>query len=164
MKLMTLPAILLAAVFAAQAHAEPAKTREQVKAELAEAIRTGDILAGGTSRKLKDLYPDLYPSAPKAAGKTREQVKDELAEAIHTGDIIVGESSRKLNEIRPDLYPSAAPVFTKTREQVKAELAEAIRTGDILSGSDTLAKLNELYPDRYRSEIRMAEKNGSNVQ
>ena len=43
-------------------------------------------------------------------------------------------------------------MFTKTREQVKSELAEAIRTGDILSGSDTLAKLNELYPDRYRSE------------
>lgn len=39
------------------------KTREQVKAELEEAIRTGDILAPGKSgRKLNELYPSRYPA------------------------------------------------------------------------------------------------------
>ena len=39
-----------------------AKTREQVKAELAEAQRTGDIIADGESgKKLNELYPSRYP-------------------------------------------------------------------------------------------------------
>lgn len=53
------------ALCAAQAMAQnPAgpKTREQVKAELMEAIRTGNMPANDDSgRMLKDLYPDLYP-------------------------------------------------------------------------------------------------------
>jgi hypothetical protein len=41
-----------------------AKTREQVKAELAEAQRTGDIIADGESgKKLNELYPSRYPKA-----------------------------------------------------------------------------------------------------
>ena len=37
-------------------------TRKQVKAELAEAIRTGDIMAGGeSSLKLNELHPNRYP-------------------------------------------------------------------------------------------------------
>ena len=37
------------------------KTREQVKAELAEAIRTGDIVASGDrGQKLYELFPNQY--------------------------------------------------------------------------------------------------------
>ena len=40
------------------------KTREQVKAELAEATRTGDIIAPGESGlKLNELYPQRYEQA-----------------------------------------------------------------------------------------------------
>ncbi|MDB5861137.1 MAG: hypothetical protein JWQ76_4826 [Ramlibacter sp.] len=82
------------------------KSREQVKAELADAIRTGDILAHGeSSYQLNEVNPNRYPPAYMAAGKTREQVKAELAEAIRTGDILAGgESSLKLNELYPWTY------------------------------------------------------------
>jgi ribosomal protein L30E len=78
-------------------------TSAEVRAELADAIRSGNIFAGGeTSQKLNELRPDLYPSGAKGPGKTREQVKAELAEAIRTGDIVVvGESLLKQNELSP---------------------------------------------------------------
>ena len=44
-------------------HTSVGKTRAQVNAELADAIRTGDIYAGGEpSWKLNELLPGLYPS------------------------------------------------------------------------------------------------------
>lgn len=53
---------VLLTLFAAAASAEPGLTREQVKRELAEAIRTGDISPPGDSGlTLKQLYPDRYP-------------------------------------------------------------------------------------------------------
>ncbi len=66
----TLASALAAAVLAVSAGqvlaADPApqgKTREQVKAELAEALRTGDIVAGGDSgMKLNELFPNRYPA------------------------------------------------------------------------------------------------------
>ncbi len=40
----------------------PCKTREQVRAELDEAKRTGNMAAPDESGcMLKDMYPDLYP-------------------------------------------------------------------------------------------------------
>jgi Domain of unknown function (DUF4148) len=64
-------------------------TREQVKAELAEAIRTGNIVANDVGQKLNELNPSAYPAQPVVAGKTREQVKAELAEAIRTHSLPV---------------------------------------------------------------------------
>jgi hypothetical protein len=65
------------------------KTRAEVSAELEEAQRTGDIIAGvgGTSEKLNDLYPERYPAKPVAEGKTRAQVLAELAEAQRSGEL-----------------------------------------------------------------------------
>jgi hypothetical protein len=46
---------------------EAGKTRAEVKAELMEALRTGDVLANNeTGEKLKDLYPGLYPTKANA--------------------------------------------------------------------------------------------------
>ena len=48
-------------------------TREQVEAELAAAIRDGDMMADGeTGLKLNELYPDRYPAKPVQAGLTRD--------------------------------------------------------------------------------------------
>jgi hypothetical protein len=79
-----------------------------VRTELEQAIRTGDILAGGeSSAKLNELTPGRYPAVATAPSKTRGQVKSELARAIREGEIVAGEDGRKLNEIYPDRYHAA---------------------------------------------------------
>lgn len=111
--------------------ADVGKTRDQVRAELAEAQRTGDIVAFGDSgKKLNELYPSRYPAQAVVQGKTRAQVLAELAEAQRTGDIVAdSESGKKLNELYPSRYPAKA-TQTNTRAQVLAELAQAKRSGE----------------------------------
>jgi hypothetical protein len=154
------------------------KTRDQVRAELAEAQRTGDIAASkdvrgdefayGAGRTLNELFPASYPAKPAATGKTRAQVLAELAEARRTGDIAASKDAasdefttgagRKLNELYPASYPGKTAETGKTRAQVQAELSEARRTGDIVASKDvgvdeytasTGRKLNELFPNAY---------------
>jgi ribosomal protein L30E len=124
---------------------------DPVAAELAEAIRTGDISVGGEfDRKLDELYPSRYPAKQMQAGLTREQVKTELAQAIRTGDITVGgEISVKLNELYPSRYPVKQMHASLSREQVKAELAQAIRTGDNFVGGEIGGKCNEVHPNMH---------------
>jgi hypothetical protein len=58
--------ILLLGAVAVTASAQ-GLTREQVRAELMEAIRTGDMPAGGeSSLKRNELYPQAYPRAARA--------------------------------------------------------------------------------------------------
>ncbi|UYO92475.1 DUF4148 domain-containing protein [Pollutimonas sp. M17] len=104
-------------------------TREQVKAELAEAIRTGNISPDESGLKLNEQFPQRYPAQQLVATKSRQQVNAELAEAMRTGNISFGESGLKLNEQFPYNYPLQDGFASKTREQVKAELAEAISKG-----------------------------------
>jgi Domain of unknown function (DUF4148) len=103
----TLGSLLLLAAFGTHANAQ--LTREQVKAELAEAIRTGNVLADGESGLMRNqIDPGRYPAKPMLAGKTREQVKAELAEAIRTGDMPAGgESGLMLYEMYPQRYAKA---------------------------------------------------------
>jgi predicted RNase H-like HicB family nuclease len=139
------------AALGAAVHADSGMTRAQVKAELAEAMRTGNILASGESGlTLRELNPQRYPAPVVAEGKTRAQVKTELAEAIRTGDIMANdESGLRVNEEYPQLYPAQVVAAGKTRAQVKAELAEAIRTGDMLANDESGLRLNEERPQRY---------------
>lgn len=126
-------ALAFTAMFAGQAMAattDAPVTREQVKAELAEAIRTGNVSYGESGLKLNEQFPQRYP-AQHVASKSREQVKAELAEAVRTGNIVSGESSLKLNEQFPGSYPGQHEVASKSREQVQTELANAIRSGQI---------------------------------
>lgn len=121
-------ALTVAALLTGPALAQDApvgKTRAQVKAELAEAIRTGHVMADGESgRLMNEVYPDRYPltvAAPTQAatdtavatsatgGKTRAQVKAELAEAIRTGNVMAdNESGRLMKDVYPNRYPLAA--------------------------------------------------------
>ena len=83
-------------------------TRDQVKAELAEAVRTGNMVGNDESGKmLNEIYPSRYPAQPAYQGKTRAQVKAELAEAVGTGNILANDpsgSGKMLNEINPGFY------------------------------------------------------------
>ena len=103
---ITLAVAALAAGNAMAADASAAKTREQVKAELAEALRTGDFVVNGeTHQKANEVNPGLYPAKSAAQGKTREQVKAELVEALRTGNIMAdGETGLKLNQLYPQRY------------------------------------------------------------
>lgn len=166
----SLSAIALAALLATPAFADtdaPAKTREQVRAELAEAIRTGDILANDDSNlKLNEQRPDLYTHAA-VASKSRAQVQAELAEAVRTGDVVAqgSEGNQKLNEQRPDLYPQVATTG-KSRTEVRAELAEAVRSGDIVVGSEGNVTLKQLFPGFYaqKAALRMHQLQAESTQ
>lgn len=120
---------VLAVTSAGQAMAaDPAapKTREQVRAETREAIRTGDITEGGEiGCKRNELNPSQYPAKPAASGgKTREQVRAETQEAMRSGQMTSGELGCAPQVVKPQ-----GPA--KTRAQVKAERDEAIRKGEM---------------------------------
>ena len=124
----TTVSLVLLAALGATAQAQSEKTRDQVKAELAEAIRTGDVLASGESGlKLNELYPQRYPHAPAAVATTRAQVKAELAEAIRTGDMIAsGESGLKLNEEFPQRYAKARGLYASQAQQSTSAAASTV--------------------------------------
>ncbi|QBK04254.1 DUF4148 domain-containing protein [Hylemonella gracilis] len=130
-----------------------AKTREQVQAELAQAVRSGTIVAvGEDSMTLNQQFPGLYPQQAAKAGKTGEQAQAELAQAVRNGDMVVGTSS-KLNQLFPDLYPKQVAKAGKTREQVQAELADAVRTGDIVAVGEDSMTLNQQFPGLYAQKV-----------
>ncbi len=58
----SLAALALSITVSGLAHAD-GLTRAQVKAELAEAQRTGDITDPATGMKLNQLFPSAYPKA-----------------------------------------------------------------------------------------------------
>ena len=64
------------------------KTRAEVKAELAEAIRTGDITSGYAGVRLNELHPSRYPGRSAVAGKNRDEVRAELAQALREGELV----------------------------------------------------------------------------
>jgi hypothetical protein len=141
-KRLLLPLILAAAAGTTMAQNEPL-TRDQVKAELAEAIRTGDLPAGnGIDLKLYQVNPSNYPAKPNAVGKTRDQVKAELAEAIRTGNIVGdSETGAKLNQMVPSRYPAVSTPLGKSRAQVAAETVEARRLGLLEAGDREYPKI-----------------------
>jgi hypothetical protein len=141
-----------ASAFASDPHTL-SKTREQVRAELIQAQRSGDMLAAGeSSLTLREQNPGQYPAAEVAASKTRAQVTAELAEAIHTGDVMAsGDFGAKLKELAPQRYPAQAIALSKSREQVKLELAHAIHDGEMVAHGEDGRTLNEIFPDRYEA-------------
>lgn len=100
------------------------KTRADVIAEMAEAKRTGNVMASTqvaidfgstTAAKLNEIFPSRYPAMAGAPAKTRAEVRTELAEAQRTGDmladsllslVVTGVSGNKLNKLYPGQYPT----------------------------------------------------------
>jgi hypothetical protein len=79
----------------------PTLTRAQVRAELEQARRNGDLLAPGDGSLTEyELNPSAYPARAVVAGKSREQVRTETVQAIRDGDILapgeVGVTKREL--------------------------------------------------------------------
>lgn len=82
-------AFAFSTLFAGQAMAasDAPMTRAQVKAELAEAIRTGNIVVGESGEHLNEIYPHNYAAQQSASTVTRAQVQAELAEAAANGQL-----------------------------------------------------------------------------
>ena len=139
-------ALFIASAMLVGAPAFAELTREQVKAEFAEAVRTGDIMSNRGGQKLNERFPERYAAKQAQSTLTREQVKAELAEAQRTGDIVVGQSGRKLNEIFPGRYPVKQAQSTLTRAQVQAELAEALHTGNYVMAGEESGLCKDVHP------------------
>ena len=120
--------------YAAGAAVAPAstKTRAEVIAEMAEAKRTGNVMAptltsldyaGYSTAKLNEVFPSRYPAVAAAPAKTRAEVRTELAEAQRTGDmpadtllslVYAGVPGQKLKDVYPTQYPVKARAATVT--------------------------------------------------
>jgi ribosomal protein L30E len=149
--LLTVVAIALSTLTAGQALASgsaPSKTRAEVKAELAEAVRSGNMIAHGDSgATLKELYPHRYAQQPAHPGKTRAEVQAELAEAIRSGNMITNsERGATLKELYPHRYSQKTVVIGKTRAEVKAELVKAVRSGNAIIGGERGATFRHNFP------------------
>ena len=122
-------AIAFATLFAGQAMAasDAPITRAQVKAELAEAVHSGNVIVGEDGALLNEVFPHNY-AAQQTSQVSRAQVKAELAEAIRSGNMSVSESGVPLNKVFPHNY-AQQDVGHPTRAEIKAELAEAIANG-----------------------------------
>lgn len=95
----------IGAAFAADASSP--KTRDQVRAELAEAQRNGTLIADGqTGATLRDLNPGLYAAMPVSASmKTRADVKAELREAWARGDLVAdGQTGATYRDLASHRY------------------------------------------------------------
>lgn len=172
---LSVVAIALSTLIAGHAFAaDPAvaKTREQVRAELIEAQRNGDLIADGeTGLRFNQVSPHLYPQATVVA-KTRAEVKAELAAAQASGDLIAdGQTGARFNEVFPAQYAASrtAPAVEvvaqgKTRAEVKAELAEAIRNGELIADGETGARFKDLNPSRYPADATFQAKSRDDVR
>lgn len=88
------------------ANADTSPTREQVKAELAKAVASGNIVVDENGDRLNQIKPQEYPAQQATPTVTRAQVQADLATAIRTGNIIAGESGQRLNQLFPQNYHS----------------------------------------------------------
>jgi hypothetical protein len=104
----------MGAAFAADASAP--KTRDQVRAELAEAQRNGTLVADGqTGATFRDLYPSRYMAMPATSLKTRAEVRAELRDAWVRGELVAdGQTGATFRDLAPHRYQmqasSARPV------------------------------------------------------
>ena len=107
------------------------KTREQVRAELAQAQRDGTLIADGqTGATFRDLAPHRYAPATTVQAKTRADVRAEFEEARRNGELIAdGQTGATYRDLAPHRFPAQDNALAKPREQVRDELAQARRSG-----------------------------------
>jgi len=69
------------------------KSRDEVRSELAEAVRTGAVITNNaTGETLRAAAPSQYVPGFES-GLTREQVRAELAEAVRNGEVIANNAT-----------------------------------------------------------------------
>jgi hypothetical protein len=122
------------------AFAQECTTREQVQAELRQALRDETILSGDSSGAIALERAARHPSPPTVADPAlARQMKVELADALRDETILSGDSSGAMALERAARHPAPRTVADVARQQqVKVELADALRNGTIVSGDGTM--------------------------
>jgi len=146
--MLSLSIAAVAFVAALPARSQEEKSRAEVRAVTAEAIRTGNLPVGDEGHTANQIAPRKYGARPVVDGETRAQVKADTARARRLGEIPVGELDRAPREITPGRYPPAAAAPGVSRAEIKAETREAIQEG-ALSIGDGNRELAEQNPRRY---------------
>ena len=101
-------ALIIASALMASSPAFAQLTREQVKAEFLEAVRTGDSAPGERSLKLNELYPNRYPAKQVRSSITREQVMAERESALRTGNYMANaETGGLCKDEHPSMHPAS---------------------------------------------------------
>lgn len=132
--LLTLAALGAGQAFAAELSADAPKTRDQVRAELAEAKRNGTLFNYSYAAPQNEVNPQRYAAtAPQPSGLTRAQVEAERQQARRTGNVFSYTYAAKLNELNPGRYEQAA-ASALTREQVRADYLAARNAGELAFG------------------------------
>ncbi len=144
-------ALVLLAVAAGSSFAQTSLSRDEVKAELNRALRSGEIMpAGDADMLLREMTPSRYPAQATVPARSRDEVRAEVQAAARQGALMAaGEVDQSQRDMRPDLYPLLASGATKTRDEVMAELREARRSGDLMATGDADMTLRELNPKRF---------------
>lgn len=95
-----------ATTLAGAAHADVGLSRAQVKAELAQAQRSGDLIDYETGRKFNELFPGAYAAQPVTAGNAA--TLDNLPPTAAGTAVAPPKSEPATKKLRPDTL-SAAP-------------------------------------------------------
>lgn len=106
MKAPTLIALSALLALSAGLSQAQSKTRDQVKAELAEAVRMGEQPIFDNGQTPRDINPSAFPARPALQSKTRDEVRAELALAIRIGDVPLMDNGMTPRKINPQGYPS----------------------------------------------------------
>jgi Domain of unknown function (DUF4148) len=144
-KVTTIALLIAAATAGAHAQDSGAKTREQVRRDLYEAMRNGTLPHGEQDAPLRQQN-----GGARVATRSRADVQAEFDAARRNGELLAGgESSQTMGEAHPSQYRAYTVVASKSRAQVKAELAQAQRDGDMVAGGEAGLTLREQHPDAY---------------
>ena len=101
-------------------------TREQVRAELTQAVAQGTLIADGqTGATFRELNPSRYPAMTRV-GKSRADVLAELAQARADGTLIAdGQTGATHRELSPALYPQMQATLPQNRDAQNAQSRQA---------------------------------------
>ncbi|RZL10664.1 MAG: DUF4148 domain-containing protein [Rubrivivax sp.] len=90
-RLASLAALTLSLALGSAAHADTGLTREQVKAELAQAQRNGDLIDYETGLKQNQLFPSAYPAAAATAAQIKPVTSRAVTRASQAGPALTGD-------------------------------------------------------------------------
>ena len=142
----TIAAVALATAASATVYAQQ-ETRDEVKAETAQAKKDGQIPTGDLDKKPADVAA-ARRAASSTSGLTRAQVSGEAKRAEKAGQLPTGDLDEKPADLANRRAAAKAPTSGLTRDQVRAETQASQRAGQNEVGD--LGKTQaEKDPPRY---------------